>query len=110
MNFYIGNSLDEVDINAENVEFSDELIEFIYKTDNQVKFEMNKLYEINPYDDVEVSKDELQDIIQICNRILDSAVLEGYKDEREGIQMINDLIELGQEALGRDMGLVSIGD
>lgn len=52
----------------------------------------------------------LRDIIQICNRILDSMLLEGYKDEREGIQMINNFIELGQETLRRDMGLVSIGD
>ncbi len=50
MNFYIGNSIDEVDIQSDNVEFSDELIEFIYKLREQVPFDMSKLYEINPYD------------------------------------------------------------
>ena len=49
MNFYIGNSIDEVDIQSDNVEFSDELIEFIYKLRKHVPFDMSKLYEINLY-------------------------------------------------------------
>ena len=38
------------------VEFCDELIDFIYKMSGQVSFDMSKLYQIDPYDDVEVSK------------------------------------------------------
>ena len=30
MNFYIGNSIDEIDEQDVNIEFSDELIDFIY--------------------------------------------------------------------------------
>lgn len=63
MNFYIGNSIDEIDEQDVNVEFSDELIDFIYKMSGQVSFHMSKLYEINPYDDVEISKNDLSQII-----------------------------------------------
>lgn len=110
MNFYIGNSIDEVDIGNENIEFSDELIAFICKIDKRIMFGMNKLCEIDPYDDVEVAKEDLQDIIAICHYIIESSLLHGYYDESEGTQMLNNLIEIAQDALRRNMGLVSIGD
>lgn len=110
MNFYIGNSIHEINVRDENIEFSDELMGFIYKVDKQVLFGMNKLYDIAPYGDVEISKEDLQDIIQICNYLLNSSLLHGYNDELEGIEMLKNLMEIAKEALGRDTGLVSIGD
>ena len=56
MNFYIGNSIDEIDEQDVNVEFCDELIDFIYKMSGQVSFDMSKLYQIDPYDDVTSSR------------------------------------------------------
>ena len=46
MNFYIGNSIDEINEQDVNVEFCDELIDFIYKMSGQVSFDMSKLYQI----------------------------------------------------------------
>ena len=40
MNFYIGNSIDEINEQDVNVEFCDELIDFIYKMSGQVSFDM----------------------------------------------------------------------
>jgi len=110
MNFYIGNSIDEIDEQDVNVEFSDELIDFIYKTSGRVSFDMSKLYKIDPYDDVEVSKNDLSQIAEICKYILDSALLQDYEDPDEGRQMIQDLLEIIQKAIIRELGLVSIGD
>lgn len=59
VNFYIGNSINEIDVHNANVQFSDELIHFIYKKSKQVSFDMSKLYEIDPYDDVEVAENDL---------------------------------------------------
>lgn len=73
MNFYVGNSIDEIDEGDVNVEFSDELINFIYKMREQVSFDMSKLYQIDPYDDVEVSENDLSQIVEICNCILDTS-------------------------------------
>ena len=69
MNFYIGNSIDEIDEQDVNIEFSDELIDFIYKMSGRVSFDMSKLYKIDPYDDVEVSKNDLSPIAKICKYI-----------------------------------------
>lgn len=110
MNFYIGNSIDEINEQDYNIEFSDELIDFIYKMNEKVAFDMHKLYEINPYDDVEISKNDLRQIIQICMYILDNKLLHDYEEPDEGNQMLKDLVELAQKALSKDLGLISIGD
>ena len=55
MNFYIGNSIDEIDEQDVNVEFSDELIDFIYKMSGRVSFDMSNLFKFNAYDVAEIS-------------------------------------------------------
>lgn len=110
MNFYIGNSINEIDEQDVNIEFSDELINFIYKMREQVSFDMSKLYEIDPYDDVEVSKNDLSQIIEICNYILNTSLLQNYEELEEGNQMLQDLVEIAQKAMSRGLGLISIGD
>ena len=110
MNFYIGNSIDEIKEQDYNVEFSDGLIDFIYKLNEKVSFDMHQLCEINPYDDVEISKDTLMHIIQICEYILDNKLLYDYGEPDEGNQMLKDFVELAQKALLKDLGLISIGD
>ena len=110
MNFYIGNSIGKIDKQDVNVEFSDKLIDFIYKLRGQVSFDMSKLYEIDPYDDVEVSENDLSQIIEICNYILDASLLQNYEELEEGNQMLQDLVEIAQKAISRGVGLISIGD
>ena len=48
MNFYIGNSVKDINLNNKNIEFSDELIEYIYNSRDKVLFDMSKLYDIDP--------------------------------------------------------------
>lgn len=110
MNIYIGNSINEVELQDVNVEFSDELMDFIYKLRKKVPLDISKLYEINPYNDVEVSKNDLPSIIEVCNYILDASLLQNYKESEEGNQTLRDLVEIAKEAMSKDMGLVSIGD
>ena len=110
MNFYIGNSIDEIDEQDVNVEFSDELIDFVYKLSKQEPFDMSKLYEINPYDDVEIPKSDLPQIVRICKYILKTSLLKDYKEAEEGGQMLRNLLKIAQKAIARDIGLVSIGD
>lgn len=110
MNFYIGNSINEINIEDANVEVSDELIYYIYKMREYVAFDMSKLYKIDPYDDVEISKNDLYKIVEICNLILETSMLQNYEEPNEGKQMLLDLVEIIQKAMSRDLGLVSIGD
>ena len=110
MNFYIGNSIEEVDINDKNVEVSDELLDFIYKVDKRVANGMSILYAIDPYSDEVVYKDDVHKIVQICDYILESSLLREYKEEQEAIEMLEDLLEMAKDALAIESGLVSIGD
>ena len=71
---------------------------------------MSKLYKIDPYDDVEVSKNDLSQIIEVCNYILGASLLQDYEEPDEGNQMLQDLVEIAQKAMSRNIGLVSIGD
>ena len=110
MNFYIGNSINEINEQDFNVEFSDELIDYIYKMRERTSCDMSKLYQIDPYDDVEVSKNDLQQIAEICKYILVTDVLQSYDEPNESLQMVQDLLEIIKKALKRNSGLVSIGD
>ena len=71
---------------------------------------MSKLYQIDPYDDVEVSKNDLFQMAEICKYILDTALLQDYGEPDEGRRMLQNLLEIIQKAMSRDLGLVSIGD
>lgn len=102
--------MDEINEQDVNVEFSDELIDFICKLSKQEPFDMSKLYEINPYVNVEISKNDLSQIIEVCKYILDTSLLQTYEEPDEGNQMLRDLVEIAQKARSKDFGLVSIGD
>ena len=106
----IGNSIDEINEQDINVEFCDELIDFIYKISGQVSFDMGKLYQISPYDDVEIPKKDLFQMAEICRYILDTALLQNYEEPDEGRRMLQNLLEIIQKAMSGDLGLVSIGD
>ena len=110
MNFYIGNSIDKINEQNDNVEFSDDLINFIYKLRKKVTCDMSKLYGINPYSDVEIPKSDLFQIIEICEYILNTSLLQDYEDAEEGNQMLRDLVKISEKAISKDLGLISIGD
>lgn len=97
-------------MNNENIEFSDELIGYIYSSRDEVLFDMSKLYDIDPYDDVVISRDDIQLIISACNSILTSTILEGTRELEVWTAMLNNLINMAQQALSMETGRVLIGD
>ena len=110
MNFYIGNSIDNVELSDFNVEFNDELINFIYKLRDKSSSDMGKLYEIDPYDDIEIPNKDVFEIIKICRCILDLSLLKDYEEYDEGNQMLKELLEIAECAIKKGKGLISIGD
>ena len=97
-------------MNNENIEFSDELIGYIYSSRDEVLFDMSKLYDIDLYDDVVISRDDIQLIISACNSILTSTILEGTRELEVWTAMLNNLIIMAQQALSMETGRVSTGD
>lgn len=112
MNFYISNFIKDIDFtkNNYNIVFSDDLIRFI---SNLPYNGFEKLYEIDPYSDVEIPIKDLPIIIDICEFILENSLLKKYNLESydyEGEEMLCNLIKICKKALIMNMGLVSIGD
>ena len=79
-------------MNNENIEFSDELIGYIYSSRDEVLFDMSKLYDIDPYDDVVILADDIQLIINTCKSILVSTILKDVRESEIWTIMLNELI------------------
>lgn len=110
MNFYIGDSKNNLDISGDNIEFSDELLDFIYQKGKELSCNTDKLCKINPYADTAIPLIDLPQIIEICSCFLNQELLQKgqYMDEWE--QMLIGLIGIAQETIFRGVGLISVGD
>jgi len=110
MNFYIGDSIRDLDISGDNVEFSDELLDFIYNEGKKLSFNTEKLCGINPYADTEIPLLELPQIVEICKHFLNQGLLPKSENYNEWHKIIIELIKYAQEAIFRGSGLIVIGD
>ncbi len=110
MNIYIGDSLNKIEKKCLGVDFSDELADYIYKIRCCFPLDASSLYEIDPYDDVVIPAHYVLNIIKICEFVLNSSLLQDYKEPEEGRIMLQNLLNLSREALSNGVGLVSIGD
>jgi len=108
MNFYIGNSINEIKIEDNNVGLNDELLEYLYSLEKQIPF--TTLYDIDPYDDIEVEKESISNIINLCEYVLQMDLLKNYEDKAEAIEILNSLIKIGKKAIKEEKKLISIGD
>lgn len=110
MNFYVGSSINDLDLNDENIEFSDELIEYIYQNKTKLNFDVSSLSQIDPYADVLINNDEVENILIVCNNLLKADVLKKYEDIDEAKDSLTGLTYLCRLALSNNLSLISIGD
>lgn len=110
MNFYIGNSIENLDLSSENIEFSDELIEFVYQNESKMDFDSSSLSQIDPYKDVLICNTKLVEILNICENLLKTNILDSYDDFDEANESIKGLSDLCQLAITKNLSLISIGD
>lgn len=109
MNFYIGNTIEDLKINDRNVEFSDDLLEYLNKNKRILGLEEFVLQEIDPYDDTVIENSQLQQWLSMCDSIVSSNILEQYEDLDE-TRSVEELIVLINEALNNNLNLIVIGD
>ena len=110
MNFYIGNSIDEIKSDDYNIEFSDDLLQYMYNHRELISVDLKILFEIDPYSDTFLEYEYVKEINNICSLIIETDIIKGYDDYDEGIEMINDLLQITNLALLNKKGLVIIGD
>lgn len=113
MNFYIGNTVSDIDLNDINVEFRDDLLEYIYNLKGRTELNVESLIKIDPYSDVIISNDEVSIIVEICDYLVKTLLFKDYDDQDEAMEAMEALMqlrELGKLAIEKEMGLISIGD
>ena len=110
MNFYIGDSMKELDIDDKNIEFNDNLFQFIYDSRNQLESKIQVLLEIDQFSDVLIPLNKVKDIETACLSILNSNILANYDDLDEAKATIQEILNLCKEACNLNIGLISIGD
>lgn len=119
MDFYIGNSMDEVNYDNECASFSDEFSDYLWKRRHLLPDCAMSLFDIDPYDDVIIDINSVYNIVELCKFIIDSSILDDYKnsyeaqhgDEYDEVkEMVESLYEIGKKAIELNNGLISIGD
>lgn len=105
MNFYIGNSVNEININDYNVELDDDLMSIINDLTKKINIDFSVLYDIDPYDDVVISNDHLTKLLDVIKNILSS-----NSDYDTLKNTLTDLIKLINKAIFLRTNLISIGD
>lgn len=108
MNFYIGNSVGQLNANDESVELGDEIVEYLYSIKENVPFVV--FFTIDPYADTIVKKNNIVDIISMCDYVLESGKLNNYDEKEEIISTIRELDELCCNALKQNKNVIVIGD
>lgn len=109
MNFYIGNTIEDLKINDKSVEFSDDLLEYLNNNKRIFGLKEFVLQEIDPYNDTVIDNSELQQWLSMCDSIVSSNILEQYEDLDE-TRSVEELIVLINEALNNNLNLIVIGD
>lgn len=110
MNFYIGFSIEDVNINDYNVELDNSLIDFINCRRNEWNMNMDVWYNIDPYDDVVIENCNLTNLLKIFNTVLESDALNKCDNSNSLSESLIQLIELTKKAIRENKNLISIGD
>lgn len=110
MNIYVGNNFTEIKINDYNVEFSDELLQYLYNNRNKIKIDLDILFKIDPYSDTILEYKNVEKIYNICVLLIKSDVLREFYDYSEAIDTLNNFEYISKLALLNKKGLVFIGD
>ncbi|MDU4853127.1 hypothetical protein ACTQ31_15370 [Clostridium butyricum] len=108
MNFYIGHSIEQLNVDDKNVELDDEMMEYLYSIKEKIPFVA--FFTIDPYSDMVVEKNEISDIISMCDYVVKEQRLNDYDESEDIILAIRELNSLCQNALKQSKKIIVIGD
>ncbi|MDR0949639.1 MAG: hypothetical protein LBM69_09015 [Lachnospiraceae bacterium] len=108
MNFYLGYSIEQIDMNDRNVELNDEMIEYLYSLEKMISFK--SFFTIDLYTDTVLKEKDLIDIISMCRSLMDEHVLNDYYEKEALISTIGELSDLCCEAIKQCKKVIVIGD
>ena len=93
MNIYIGDKVENLDLNLENIELSDDVFNYILEIAEELPTNIDVLDMINPEIDIVISGEDLYSLINILEYIIDDEMLEDYFDDvEEAIEQVELLL------------------
>lgn len=108
MNFYISNSIEQLDINEKNVELNDDMVEYLYSIKMIIPF--TAFFKLDPYSDTIIEKEDIKDIILMCEYVINEQILNDYVGSKELIVVIREFNDLCCNAIKQCKKIVVIGD
>ncbi len=103
MNFYIGNKIEELNYNDNNIRIDvNKSEEYLYKKGLKCKI----FYDIDPYNDTILVKIDIMKLKKDCIKILKFGIINDKIFENE----ISNLIMMCDEALKENKNIICIGD
>lgn len=108
LNFYIGRYWSDLNFHSDSTEFDDEFQNDLYLIRDQVSFDLQPLYDIDPYNDTYFNENDMKRIITSCENLLISNTLKEFDDE--ATDCIIEIKELFQKGLDNGEGIFAIGD
>lgn len=114
MNFYLGETIKEIkqNPNKENVRIDIRISEVLFKQNLDCEI----LFKIDPYNDTLISADNINKLINDCERIIKSQlvnenIVSEYSElPNDGIESYKNLKKLCEQALENKTNIICIGD
>lgn len=112
MNVYIGDRIENLDLNLENIELEEYVFNYILELAEELPTNIDVLSQIGPDTDTVISGEDLYSLINILEYILDDEMLNDYDDEdiEDAIEQVELVLEFCREAEELEENIIFIGD
>ncbi|RDU22593.1 hypothetical protein [Anaerosacchariphilus polymeriproducens] len=110
LDFYIANSIDDINQNMTSVELSEEVQEYIYKNTKYINIDLKCINELDPYGDTIIEHDKIEQLLFVFKTLVDNSFFKHCENNNEVEESIENLISLLNESLIRKEKVIAIGD
>ena len=109
MNIYIGDRIENLDLNQEFIEFDEDVFYYILDIAEDLPTNIDVLSLINPEADTVISGEDLYSLVNILEYIIDDDMLEDYDDDvDEAIEQVELVLEFCREAEESEENIIFI--
>lgn len=109
MNIYIGDRIENLDLNQEFIELDEDVFYYILEVAEDLPTNIEVLSLINPEADTVISGEDLYSLINILEYVIDDEMLEDYDDDvEEAIEQVEMALEFCKEAEESEENIIFI--
>ena len=116
LDFYIAKSKDSINFEERGVSLSGDLQEYLYRNRMMIDIDIRYINDLDPYGDTEIKSDDINLLMEICYRLINSDYLSDYESEEDeeneenGRETLEELRKLCIKARESGENIYAIGD